>query len=95
MPLRFQRRIRIAPGVRLNLSKSGIGVSAGVRGLRVGVDSTGRPYGSAGIPGTGLSVREYSHRQVNHGASPGAFIFGAAFGFVVVAVLVLSGILAR
>jgi len=45
--------------VRLNLSKSGLGVSAGIRGLRVGLDSKGRKYASAGLPGTGISSRHY------------------------------------
>ena len=31
--LRFQRRIGIAPGLELNLSKSGVSLSAGVKGL--------------------------------------------------------------
>ena len=30
--LRFQRRIRVLPGVHINLSLSGIGVSLGARG---------------------------------------------------------------
>lgn len=58
MGLRIRRSIRILPGVRLNLGKTGVGISAGVRGLRVGVDSRGRPYSSVGIPGTGISYRE-------------------------------------
>jgi hypothetical protein len=58
--MRFHRYIKIFPGLRLNLSKSGLGISAGVRGLRLGVDSKGRSYVNAGIPGTGLSIREYA-----------------------------------
>src|ERR1035437_4581692 len=58
----FHRTFKIFPGLRLNLSKSGLGISAGVRGLRLGVDSKGRSYVNAGIPGTGLSVREYAKK---------------------------------
>lgn len=61
--MRFQRSIKIFRGLRLNLSKSGLGVSAGVRGLRVGIDSKGRSYVNAGIPGTGLSVRQYAKKE--------------------------------
>jgi hypothetical protein len=43
----------------LNLSKSGLGISAGPRGLKLGVDARGRKYVNAGIPGTGLSTRQY------------------------------------
>ena len=56
MGLRFRKSISIAPGVKLNLSKSGVGISTGVKGLRVGVNSRGT-YGSVGIPGTGIHYR--------------------------------------
>lgn len=56
MSLRFRRTIKIAPGVRLNLSKSGVGVSAGVRGARLGVGPRGA-YTSVGLPGTGIHYR--------------------------------------
>lgn len=58
MALRFRRSFKIAPGVRLSVSKSGLGVSAGVRGARVGVNSRGT-YTSVSIPGTGLSDVTY------------------------------------
>ena len=53
MAFRFQRRIKIAPGVRLNLSKNGISTSAGIPGLTV----NSRGTVTAGLPGTGLSYR--------------------------------------
>jgi len=59
MGLRFQRRIRVAPGVRLNLSKSGVGLSAGRTGLRICMDAKRRKYFSVGLPGTGLSDRTF------------------------------------
>lgn len=58
MGFRFRKSFKIAPGVRLNLSKSGIGMSAGVRGARIGMNSRGT-YTSVGIPGTGISAMEY------------------------------------
>ena len=54
MGLRFNKRIKIAKGVNLNLSKSGIGVSAGVKGARVGVGPCGTRV-TTSIPGTGIS----------------------------------------
>ena len=60
----YQRRVTLAPGVRLNLSKSGVGVSAGVPGARVGVDSKGRTYESVGVPGSGV---RYTQRQAQGG----------------------------
>jgi hypothetical protein len=57
MGLRFRRRVKIAPGVSLNISKSGVGISAGPRGAKIGVGPRG-VHRSVGIPGTGLSYRE-------------------------------------
>jgi hypothetical protein len=54
--LRFQKRLRVLPGVRINLSKSGASASVGPRGADVNIG----PHGvstNAGIPGTGLSYR--------------------------------------
>jgi tetratricopeptide (TPR) repeat protein len=51
---RFRRSIKLGPGVRLNVGKTGIGVSAGVRGARRTFHSSGRQTSSVGIPGTGL-----------------------------------------
>lgn len=62
MGLRFQRRIKLLPGVRINLSKSGVGFSIGGRGAHIGIDSRGRRYTSVGLPGTGVSWREYQHK---------------------------------
>ena len=53
MSFRFWRRIRIAPGVTLNLSKSGGSVSFGPRGAKFTVGPHGK-RATAGIPGTGL-----------------------------------------
>lgn len=56
MGFRFRRTIRIAPGVRLNLSKSGASASVGRRGASVTVGRRG-VYQNVGLPGTGLSYR--------------------------------------
>ena len=71
----LRKSFRAGP-IRFNLSKSGIGVSAGVRGARIGITSQGRSYVHAGRGG--LYVREYldgggrSHRGATGvAASPG------------------------
>ena len=61
--LRLQQRIRVLPGVHLNVSLSGVGVSVGGRGFHAGVTARGQKYVSAGLPGTGLSVRQYGPVQ--------------------------------
>jgi len=57
MGLRFQKRIKIFPGVYINLSKSGVSASVGGKGATLNVGSTGRRIVTLGIPGTGLSYR--------------------------------------
>ena len=56
MGLRFRKSIRLGNNVRLNLSKSGASVTAGVKGLSVNTGPRGT-YLNAGIPGSGLSTR--------------------------------------
>lgn len=58
MGLRFRKSIKIAPGVRLNIGKKSVGISAGVKGARVSVNSKGRVTKTVGIPGTGISYTE-------------------------------------
>lgn len=53
MGWRFRRSIGLGKFLRINLSKGGLGVSAGVPGARVGIGPRGR-YTSVGVPGTGL-----------------------------------------
>ena len=54
MGFRFQKRIKIAPGIKLNLSKSGISTSIGGRGFTHNIGH-GKRRTTIGIPGTGLS----------------------------------------
>ncbi|MFZ5911682.1 MAG: DUF4236 domain-containing protein [Chloroflexota bacterium] len=54
MPIRFRRSFKIAPGIRLNLSKSGTSMTLGKRGASVNVGKRG-VRGTVGIPGTGIS----------------------------------------
>jgi hypothetical protein len=57
MPLRFFRRIRIAPGFRVNLSRSGVSASIGRRGAWFTIGPRGTRE-TIGIPGTGVSYTE-------------------------------------
>jgi len=57
MGFRFPKRISILPGVRINLSKSGVSTSLGPRGADVNIGKDG-VTANAGIPGTGLSYRQ-------------------------------------
>lgn len=61
----FRKRIKIAPGVDVNLSKSGISTSVGPKGAKVNVGPKGSTVYTS-IPGTGL----YYRGKVSEGTSP-------------------------
>ena len=54
MGLRFRKSINIGP-LRINISKSGIGFSLGVKGFRVSRSAKGKNTATVSLPGTGLS----------------------------------------
>ncbi len=57
MPIRFRRSFKLFPGIRLNLSRSGVSTTVGVPGAH----RTFGPRGTRttiGIPGSGLSISE-------------------------------------
>ena len=53
----FRRSVKILPGVRLNFSRSGVGLSVGVPGARVSLSPSGRVTRTLGVPGTGIYNR--------------------------------------
>jgi len=53
MGFRFQKRISIAPGISLNIGKTGTSVSIGPRGCKTTIGKRGIKH-SYGIPGTGI-----------------------------------------
>lgn len=58
MGLRFRKNINLGGGFKINISKSGIGYSWGVKGYRVTQKASGGTRHTASIPGTGIS---YAH----------------------------------
>lgn len=69
MGFRFSKRITIVPGVRLNISGSGVSTSVGPRGLSMTMGRNGT-FLNAGLPGTGLSYRERIDRPGRTSSSP-------------------------
>ncbi len=57
MGFRFQRRLTLFPGVRLNFSRHGISTSIGPRGASITLGQHGATM-NLGIPGTGMSYRQ-------------------------------------
>ena len=55
MGLNFRKSINLGKGVKLNIGKKSVGVSAGVKGARVSMNSSGRKTATFSLPGTGLS----------------------------------------
>jgi len=103
MGFRFRKSIKLFPGVKLNLSKSGISTSIGVPGATINIGKRGA-RGTVGIPGTGVSYSEnlsklshppeYSHaattddsQQSNEGMSMGALLLLGILGLFVFLVL--------
>jgi hypothetical protein len=67
MGLSFRKSKKIFPGVRINLTKKGIGISGGTKGLRVSHSATGNKTFSAGIPGSGIRYRKNLKNQKPQG----------------------------
>jgi len=54
----FRKSFKIAPGIHLNLSKRGTGISLGGRGAHISLSPTGRVTKTLNIPGTGIYYRD-------------------------------------
>lgn len=58
MGFTYRKSKNLGGGVRLNTGKKSVGLSAGVKGARVSVNSKGRMGLSLGIPGTNFRYRK-------------------------------------
>ena len=54
MGFRAYKSFKVSKGVRVNVSKTGIGMSAGGKGVRYSAHSSGRTTRTVGIPGSGV-----------------------------------------
>ena len=99
MGFRFRKSIRILPGVRLNLNKSGISTSIGAPGATVNISKRGT-RGTVGLPGTGISYSlklDQNRRLMEPGAAPQKGVSTAVvlgWAFVLVCFLVILSMLA-
>jgi tetratricopeptide (TPR) repeat protein len=66
LAFRFWRRIRLAPGVTLNLSKSTASLSLGPRGAKYTISPRGN-RATAGLPGTGLFYTVHDRKRTGRG----------------------------
>ncbi len=76
MAWNYRKRIKIAPGVHLNLSKGGVSTSVGPKGAKVTFGKNGT-YLNKSIPGTGFYSRKNisSSGTSNSGCAPLLAIF--------------------
>ncbi len=58
MPIRFRRTLKIAPGVKINFSKSGMSTTVGPKGFHFTFGKRGIRR-TVSIPGTGVSEVDY------------------------------------
>lgn len=67
--VRFRRSIKLAPGVRLNVTRTGFGITAGGTVARYSVHSSGRLTVGLGLPGTGTYYQQSSEGGSRRGSS--------------------------
>ena len=53
MSVNFRKRVKLMPGINLNISKSGISVNLGIRGANISCSKNGI-YINTGLPGSGI-----------------------------------------
>lgn len=91
MGLRFRKSIKVGKNSRVNISKSGIGFSTGVKGLRFTRTAKGQNKVTASIPGTGISYEKNLSAKGKNGVP--FYKTGAFAILVVVVILVLAVVL--
>ncbi len=71
MGFRFRKSINLGHGIKINLSKSGIGYSFGIPGIRFTQSANGKKRTTYSIPGTGISyVNEKSSTKKTKRKAP-------------------------
>ena len=69
MGWKYRKRINVIPGFRLNLSKSGMSATIGIKGFSVNMGKNGT-YLNTGIPGTGIYDRIKLDNKTPDGSTP-------------------------
>lgn len=65
MGLRFTKHIKLTKHIRLNVSKSGLGISGGINGARISYNPKTGIRRSVGIPGSGIYYSD-QHKLKNN-----------------------------
>jgi hypothetical protein len=75
---RFRKTFSVLPGVKINLSKTGVSTSLGGKGATLNVGH-GKKNVTLGIPGTGLSYRTPASTQLVIAAVAVVIVVGIAY----------------
>lgn len=99
MGLNFRKSINLGKGVKLNIGKKSVGVSAGVKGARVSMNSSGRKTATFSIPGTGLSYtmnlgKKKSSKKKSSGDSNSGSSINLVLVIIIIALLIVIGVAA-
>lgn len=94
MAVKFNNRVKIAPGVKVNVGLKGVSTTIGPKGASVNIGKKG-VYANASLPGTGLSSRtKISDKQgapSTSGAKLSTVLIVAAVAILVVALVIWLG----
>ena len=97
MGFRFRKRLRIFPGLRINLSKKGGSLSVGGRGATINLSAKGHQE-SVGLPGSGLSYRTRRRKfskPGTRGSAPRGAITAVHVLYILIIAIVLLWILSH
>lgn len=94
MAIRFRKSFKVAPGVRVNVSKSGMSTSIGRKGLTTNLSKKGTRL-TAGIPGTGLSASKLYPNASNKQAEGAGLGFGGWLIVILIAVTAVAWLVLR
>lgn len=94
MAIRFRKSFKIAPGIRVNVSKSGVSTSIGKKGLTANLSKKGARM-TAGIPGSGLSASKLYPKTSGQPTAAPNLGFGGWLIVILIAVTVTGRFLLR
>lgn len=94
MGFKFRKRIKIAPGLHINVSKSGVSTSIGKSGATVNIGKKG-VKATVGIPGSGLSYSQNltgsgNPKEVSSNTGKGSSLLGKTLLTIVAFLLIAN-----
>ena len=94
MAIRFRKSFKVAPGIRVNVSKSGVSTSIGKKGLTANLSKKGTRV-TAGISGTGLSASKLYAKGGEQKTEAESLGFGGRLIVILIAITVVAWLALR